>query len=65
MRPVHPIAKLIKKLNTCVTYEQFEAWVAEEQTVWKKWDKMSSDIEKSSGDSTVFTTLFVFTKKYT
>jgi hypothetical protein len=25
---------------------------------------MSSDIEKSSGDSTVFTTLYVFTKKY-
>jgi len=55
---------LIKKLDTCVTYEQFEAWVSEEQTIWKKCDTMSSDIEKSSGDSTVFTTLYVFTKKY-
>jgi hypothetical protein len=56
--------ELLAELDKCVTYEQFEAFVAKEQVVWAKWDKLSGEIEKSSNDPTVFTTLYSFTTKY-
>jgi len=54
---------LLTKLNAAKTYDELVAWVDEEKRVFAKWNSSSAEIEASSGDSTVFTSLYSFTKK--
>jgi hypothetical protein len=56
--------ELLVELNKCVTYEQFEAFIAKENVVFDKWKKLSGEIEASSNDPSVFTSLYSYTTKY-